>query len=234
MKGEILEWLASGCNIDQGVKLLERYSKNRLLVRLVKTSPAKSLHLVIRELSILAEVIASDVNKFASNANKLTLYVNSKPKKYPNFRAEFPFLIEPGCPMELRALVTDKFSSYFRYRELHAHLSDCTTAQECAQTSGEIIENYLENRAIYAELDYYKNHKTVLGKHPIFRHFNRMNGLRKLGIKDLVIKQLQLEHNIWRIESELAKKDRPRLEPERRRRLEEKKSELLEVERLLG
>lgn len=234
MKDEILEWLISGCNIDQGVKLLESYSKNRLLVRLVKTNPAKSLNLVIKELSSIAGIVASNANKIASDANNLTLNVNFKPKKYPNFRQEFPFLNEPGCPMELRALVTDKFSSYFRYRELHARLTDCLNTQECAELCGEIIENYLENRAIYAELDYYKKHKTILGKHPIFKHFNRMKDLRKLGIKELVKKQIQLEHNIWRIESELTKKDKPHLDGERRRRLDEKKAELSEVERLLG
>lgn len=234
MKGEILEWLASGCNLDRGVELLEQYSKNKLLVRLVKASPTNSRSLVIRELSILADIDASDINKVAPGAIKLAQNKNSTQKKYPNFRDEFPFLNEPSCPMELRALVTDKFSSFYRYRELHAHLFNCTSAQECAQTSEGIIENYLENRAIYAELDYYKKHKTVLGKHPIFRHFNKMKDLRKLGIKDLVIKQLQLEHNIWRIESEMEKKDKPHLEAERRRRLEEKKAELSEVGRLLG
>lgn len=234
MKSEILEWLTTGCNIDKGVKLLELYSKNRLLVRLVKTSPAKSLHLVIKELSKLADADPSNVNKFAYDANKVAPNANQKEKRYPNFREEFPFLNEPSCPMELRALVTDKFSSYFRYRELHARLTDCTNAQECAQICGEIIESYLDNRSIYAELDYYKRHKTVLGKHPIFKHFNRMKDLRKLGIKDLVRKQLQLEHNIWRIESELTKKDKPHLDGERRRRIEEKRAELSEVERLLG
>lgn len=234
MKNEILEWLTTGCNIDQGVKLLESYSKNKLLVRLVKTSPAKSLNLVIKELSSIAGIVAPNANKVASDANKSTPAANSSKKRYPNFRAEFPFLNEPSCPMELRALVTDKFSSYFKYRDLHAKLVDCSNSQECAQVSGEIIESYLDNRAIYAELDYYKKHKTILGKHPIFRHFNKMKDLRKLGIKDLVKKQIQLEHNVWRIESELIKKDKPHLEGERRRRLEEKKAELSEVERLLG
>lgn len=226
MKEAILSWLGAGCNIDDGVGLLETYSQNSLLVRMVRTNPSRSLKLIIRELSRLAGISASDVTHPAAES--------SSQSKTANFRNEFPFLQYPACPLELKALVTDKFSSFYRYRDLHAQLFDCTNVQECADTARTLIENYQENRLIYAELDYYKEHKTVLGKHPIFRHFNKMKNLRKLNIKDLVRKQLQLEHNIWRIESELKKKDKPHLEAERRRRLEEKKAELAEVERLLS
>lgn len=188
---------------------------------MVKIDPAKGLALMVKELSSLAGL----------EADKTTA---SSQEKVRGFRNEFPFLNEPGCPMELRALVTDKFSSFYRYRDLHKDLSDCTTAKDCANNCRLLIDNYLENRAIYDELDYYKKHGTVLGRHPIFKHINKMKALRKMSIKELVEKQIRLEHNIWRIESELKKQDKPHLEKERSRRLKEKMAELAEVKRLLN
>jgi hypothetical protein len=193
---------------------------------MVKANPAKNLQRMIKELSSIA-----NVTPVVSCLPSDPLTVRSSVK---GLREEFPFLKEPGCPLELRALVTDKFSSYYRYRELHAGLKDCENATQCADACRSLIDNYQENRAIYAELDYYQKHKVVLGKHPIFRHFNKMRGLRKLTTKELVRKQLQLEHNIWRIESEIKKKDKPHLETERRVRLNHKQAELAEVNRLLG
>lgn len=224
MKESILNWLSTGCLFEPGVLLLETYSKNRILVRLVKANPSKNLDLILRELTKLAGITSSDVS--------ITV-VTDKPKS-ANFRSEFPFLQDASCPLELRALVTDKFSSYYRYRELHASLVDCVTSSQCADVSRSIIDNYQENRAIFQELDYYKKHKVVLGKHPIFRHFNKMKDLRKLGVKDLVKKQIKVEHNIWRIQSEMKKSDKLHLNSERARRLEEKRTELAEIQRLLS
>lgn len=221
MKEKIHQWLKAGCPLTEGLKLLETYSKNKLLVRMVKIDPAKGLALMVKELSSLAGL----------EADKTTA---SSQEKVRGFRDEFPFLNEPGCPMELRALVTDKFSSFYRYRDLHKGLSDCTTAKDCANNCRLLIDNYLENRAIYDELDYYKKHGTVLGRHHIFKHMNKMKALRKMSIKELVEKQIRLEHNIWRIESELKKQDKPHLEKERSRRLKEKMAELAEVKRLLN
>lgn len=192
---------------------------------MVKTSPTKSLPLIMKELSKLAGVGASDVNSHTSTTKKTSNIIS--------FRDEFPFLNRPDCPMELKALVTDKFTSFYRYRDLHKQLWDCSNAQECANLSADIIESYLENRSIYAELDYYKKHRSVLGKHPIFKHYHKMSGLRQMGIKDLVKLQIKLEHNIWRIESEIKKNDKPYLQADRHLRLHQKQSELAEVNRLL-
>lgn len=139
----------------------------------------------------------------------------------------------PDCPVELKALVTDKFSSYYLYRELHTQLFDCTNLEMCASVAGSLIENFLENRAIYAELDFYRQHKSVLGKHPVFKRFVKMKELRKKPVKDLVNRQRQLEHTIWRIESELKKGDKPHLYSERSERLKDKQAELAEISRLL-
>jgi len=149
------------------------------------------------------------------------------------FREEFPFLNSPDCPYELKALVTDKFSSYYRYKDLHKKLPDCTSLVECANTAGELLAAYRDNRAIYAELEYYKQHKIILGKHQVFKHYHRLQELKTLTIKELVELQRRLAHNIWRIESEIAKGDKPELYEDRKQRLAMKKNQLSEVDRLL-
>lgn len=227
MKKEILKWFASGCDIEEGIRLLGLYSKNKNLVRMVKLNPGKSLEWMVRELSRLADINQDDLRHDEQATPLRSLPVRS-------FRDEFPFLNSPECPMELKALVTDKFSTYYRYRDLHGTLENCTSLSECADHSRDIIDSYLENRSIWAELDYYKQHHSILGKHPIFKHFHKVAALRRLSIKDLVLQLQKLQHNIWRIESEIEKGDKPHLLGERQSRLEQKKAELAEVNRLLG
>lgn len=157
---------------------------------------------------------------------------NSTPRD--TFRSEFPFLNRADCPIELKALVTDKFTAFYAYRDLHKQLRDCTNVAECAETAKQLIDSFTENRAIWAELNYYKEHKVLLGKHPIFKHYQRVKDLRKMSMKDLVLKQIKLRHNIWRINSNLAKGDKPQLDAIRKEDLENKQNELAEVNRLLG
>lgn len=223
MKEEIQSWLNSGADAFSGILLLDKYCPDQIFVRLMKLNPTKNRSRIIRKLADLAN-----------------LDYEIKPKKAKRetsprtpFREEFPFLASPGCPIELKALVTDKFSSFYRYRDLHEKLFDCTSAEECADVAAALMDNYHENRMIYMELEYYKKHGSLLGKHPVFDHYRKMKALQQLSIKELVLKQGKLQHNIWRIESEIKKGDKPHLLENRERRLQEKKAELAEVDRLL-
>lgn len=223
MKQEILSWLNSGCDSNTGIALLEKYGNNKLLVRLIKTNPSKNSVLLKNSLLQLSGI-----------QQKNTENIKPANQSKQNFRTEFPFLNNPDCPIELKALVTDKFTSFYAYRQLHKKLFDCVSLEECAETAKALIENYTDNRSIWAELEHYRLHKRLLGKHPIFKHYKRINDLRKFSVKDLVLKQMDLKHNIWRIQSEIAKGDKPHLDAERLQRLEIKQSELSEVNRLLG
>lgn len=223
MKEEIQSWLNSGAEAFSGILLLDKYCSDQVFVRLMKINPSKNRERIIRKLADLAN-LDHDIK---------SRKVKRKTTPQTPFREEFPFLTSPGCPIELKALVTDKFSSFYRYRELHEELFDCATARECADVAAALLDNYHENRLIYAELNYYKKHGSLLGKHPIFAHYRKVKELQELSIKELILKQGKLEHNIWRIESEIKKGDKPHLLEERQRRLQEKKSELAEVDRLL-
>lgn len=135
--------------------------------------------------------------------------------------------------MELEALASRKFNKYHSYVRLHPKLRDCTSLQQCADISRELIDNYIDNRMIWDELNYYKEHHILLGKHPAFVEFRRRGELLKLPIKELVRRQRQVENNIWRVKSEMLKGDKPHLDPLRRERLTGYEKELADINRLL-
>lgn len=219
---DVKQWLESGGDPIKGLSLLEKYGATGVLLRMYQSAPEQN-----REKIKAALIKLSGVSLDKKPIEK-------KKSSAGSFRLQFPFLNDTDCPIELKALVTDKFSSFYKYRDLHKQLRDCTTLDECSAKSEELLANFIENRQIYDEFNYYKNHKAVLGKHPIFKQFENIKAIRKLSIKELVIKQQQLEHNIWRIESEIKKGDKPHLEASRKQSLSVKIAELAEVKRLLG
>ena len=135
--------------------------------------------------------------------------------------------------MELEALASRKFTKYRAYVRLHPQLRHCTTLEQCAQVAGELVDNYIDNRLIWQELSWYKEHGSILGKHPAFAEFRRRKELNSLPVKDLVKRQRQVEMNIWRVKSELAKGDKPHLDATRRERLAGYEKERADIVRLL-
>lgn len=135
--------------------------------------------------------------------------------------------------MELETLASRKFGKYHAYVRLYPKLRDCTSLQECADVSRKLIDNYIDNRMIWEELNYYKEHHTLLGKHPAFAEFRRRSELLKLPVKELVRRQRQVENNIWRVKSEMAKGDKPHLDIIRHERLVGYEKELEDINRLL-
>lgn len=135
--------------------------------------------------------------------------------------------------MELEALASRKFSRYHAYVRLHARLRECTSLQECADVSRQVVDSYMDNRMIWQELNYYKEHHTLLGKHPAFAEFRRRSELLHLPVKELVRRQQQVMNNIWRVKSEISKGDKPHLDVVRRARLAGYEKELADINRLL-
>lgn len=149
-------------------------------------------------------------------------------------RDRFPFLNDPDCPVELQALVTRRISDYHRYQQLYHQLAECSDIAQCADIAGQLLKAYLDNQAIFKELEYYqKNHK-ILGKHHFFQHFNDLNRLRSMNIRDLIKEQEKTKDNIWRVNSELKKGNKPHLEGKRREKLQLYEQRLAEINRLLG
>lgn len=90
-------------------------------------------------------------------------------KEMVNFRDRFPFLRQPDCPDVLKVIVSDLFAAYDRYRAAHAALAelpDDADRKLAEQLAAEAVENYLQDRALLEELEHYRDHGTLLGKHP--------------------------------------------------------------------
>lgn len=228
MKQTILTWLRAGANAEEGVQLLTEAGAPSLTLRLVKTNPVANRRLMI---DWLCKKYGIDEDYTYVATAHVVLFSERKPL---SFRDEFPFLNDPKCPPELEALASRKFARYHNYVNSHKKLRDCTSTEQCAKVSRELINSYLENRMIWEELNYYQQHGSILGKHPIFAAFHRRKELLTLNVKQLMIRQKRLKNNIWRVQDELAKRDKPHLELERLARLQAYQSELAEINRLLG
>lgn len=152
----------------------------------------------------------------------------------PRLRDRWPFLNKQDVPVELQALVTRKITRYHEYTSLYAKLRDCQSVEECGRVAGKLLDAYLDNQAITREMDYYQKHGKVLGRHPLFRHFQQLARLRSSSVKELLKEQKKTRDNIWRVKSEIRKGDKPHLDEKRRQKLQEYEMRLKEINNLLG
>jgi hypothetical protein len=245
----IVEWIRSGAPVKAGVSLYASLYPDPVFLKTLRARPEENRYKLYQ---VFCEMLGINMQKFESiinehygkNSKKADPGDGKKPQgKIPespqaprsrarSFRSEWPFLSDPECPQELKALTADKISCWERYTEAHRKLFDCSSIEECSETARTLLENYKENRQIFDELSYYKQHNTVLGLHPVFKQYKRFAELRKLNVVALVeLYSKTLPHRIWRIKSEIAKGDKPHLISERERRLKDAVSELSEVKR---
>ena len=69
-------------------------------------------------------------------------------------REEYPFLFAEDCPNELKVLVANKISAYYKYVEAHKKLFDAATEEELSALCEDIVDNYIDNREIHEELEF--------------------------------------------------------------------------------
>ncbi|MEO9474147.1 MAG: hypothetical protein ABJG41_01390 [Cyclobacteriaceae bacterium] len=149
-------------------------------------------------------------------------------------REDYPFLSSPTCPPQLKILAANKITAYRNYTAAHKQLFDCTTPQQQFDTVQQLVENFIENRDIFKEFDYFKQHGTILGEHRVFKEYEELQQLARMSDVALYKKAEQLKQNIWRIKSEIDKDDKPHLKPEREKRILQKQTLLQEVIRLMS
>lgn len=214
MKNEIDRWIDSGAEVSEGLRLLNIYSPNVHLSKLVSLNPRYSYLLVDK------------LKQFSSD-------YKCKPKKGRTFRENWPFLSDPKCPPELKILAADKITAWINMTDGHEELFDCSSPEECFDTAKKVIKNFMENRKITSEFKYYLEHGNVLGKHPIFASTKKITALRRLPVAELFRKQRNLSENVWRIRNEISKGDKPHLLIEREERLRTRELELEETNRII-
>lgn len=113
-------------------------------------------------------------------------------RKMIRFREKYPFLNSPDCPDVLKVLVADMFTSYDNYKSAHARLqvlADDETAAAVADCE-KVVTEYLKNREIWDELEYYRENGAILGKAAKFREMEAAEDYTRLSEIDLM-KKLQ-------------------------------------------
>lgn len=131
-------------------------------------------------------------------------------KKTIRFREEFPFLNEKDCPDEFKILVSDMFSAYDLYRESHEMLAktpDDVASEETFRWAKTAVENYLDNREMWEELEYYRDNHKILGKAKIMQELAEKSEMKSLSDMELVKLLGNAKSNISKGKKDLEKAD---------------------------
>ncbi|HPS61872.1 MAG TPA: hypothetical protein PLK82_02365 [Bacteroidales bacterium] len=138
------------------------------------------------------------------------------------------------CPQELKILVADMITAYNDYVQSHELLFSSNIYDDIARNSETAVESFLENRRIWDELNHYKITGQILGKHPIFSWFRRVEEIRRLKVSALVTLKIRLENNLVRNRAAMRKQPAHPRTAERKDRIASMERELAEVNRLLN
>lgn len=113
-------------------------------------------------------------------------------RKMIRFREKYPFLNSPDCPDILKILVADLFTSYDNYKAAHARLQVLADDEAAAALADceKVVSEYLKNREIWDELEYYRENGAILGKAAKFREMEAAEDYTELSEIDLM-KKLQ-------------------------------------------
>ncbi len=217
MSNEIDRWICSGAEVTEGLRLLSIYAPNKWLDALVRKAPKEYSHLLKKALLPFATEVPF--------SQTLT--------KGGRFREDWPFLSEPDCPTELKALAADMITSWHNYVNAHEDLFKCTTPEECFEAAEKTVRNFTQNSSSRLEFQYYKEHRRVLGKHPIFALAKKMDELRRLPVTSLIQKRKNVQDSIWRAERGIRKGDRPDLKIQREERLARLRMTLNDINRMI-
>lgn len=214
---EILQWLQGQRHYEEGVEIYQRHGFNLMLKQRFRMAGKSALTEMtleeeLRKLAGLSETEMKNIKRkvappsvqpvrgdlkspFSANRGSAAAHPNAATetaKKFLRFRERFPFLNNPECPDVLKVAVADMFTAYGRYKEAHAKLAtmaDDADAEETAKLAEEVVENYLQDRELWAELEHYRDHGELLGKAKIVRQAIEKKSLSALTDVEL-FKQL--------------------------------------------
>lgn len=135
----------------------------------------------------------------AARLEKITQQVTELPieiKAAVKLRDQFPFLREDTCPDSLKILVNDLITSYEAFKKAQPKLHELLSEADAAAIVDVVLENYIDNKEAWAELDHYKSTGNVLGAHPLFARLELKKEITELPTADLAKKIKNLEINI--------------------------------------
>lgn len=231
-----------GLNEHEVAKLPRKASEPKP-VKKVAVTPVDEL------LMQLAESLGTTVDEIFSNEANLTELTEAQQqaveklapayaqvpetiKKVIRIREKYPFLRSQDCPEEFKIMVADMFTAYDNYREAYTLLSDKNTKDENLQLAEAVVENYLANRAMWEELDYYLANGEILGNLPIFELLKLRKEISSLSDMDLMKKLNTTKPNITKSKKaiETAKNAEEKAEAEKRMQKWQQVKEEVEAE----
>jgi hypothetical protein len=238
-KAKFIKWVKEGCNWESGLQLFLLYGKNPYYIRNLKLrgeneKTREDLRYSLMKLADLKEREVAVLIKGAGRPKKEETLIRAAfkgNKKAISLREEFSFLGEASCPDILKVLVADMLSAYDRYRKAYADLDDTADLFVVAR---DVVDNFIENRDIWKELNHYKETGKVLGNHPIFNRQKRFAAFQQMKLQELIKLKKNTEFNIWRNKALIEKKDKPHLNGSRQEKIKELEADLKELNRLIA
>lgn len=187
---------------------------------------------------------AETVQKSADGVTKETVFelAPEEVKKDVKLRERYPFLNEEETPEEFYTLVGINGRAYFHMIAAREELfqkvvtSDGSEPETVPMTNEEIfelaakaVENFELNIQGQEELDYYQEHKEVLGQHPIFEDYMLQKKVADYKEKDLSKRRGLLKNYIGRESKKLPEmEEKKKAEVIKKIKAWEKELELVE------
>lgn len=200
MRDHIIAWLQGPRPYNEGAALYAKYGSNQRLRRLFLTREDPTLRGILleelRRLSGLSNAAMRTLRRYAytpttphtdapeqetaqqtpqpTAADTATLATPEMTRRVLGFRERFPFLAQPDCPDILKILVSDMFTAYGAWKDARRRLLDLPAdadLKEAASLAETVVEKFLEDDAMWRELEHYRDHGEILGEAPVMARY---------------------------------------------------------------
>lgn len=140
------------------------------------------------------EVVEKKVNPFTDAPEPV--------KKGIKLREQYPFLAAEDCPDKFKILVSDFMTAHDNYVATRPEIKEAIEAgasnEDLFELGKKAVENFELNLEIGDELNHYKEHGEILGKHPIFKEEMMQATVDAYSTKELIKNQKNLRSYISR------------------------------------
>jgi hypothetical protein len=212
--GEIRKWFEDGArDFDRGFELLKGVSRNPFFMNNILRR--RDLEKVRHELNKIYCFSQRREGRKEKNLTVPVEKVNPSRDLTPRplhggegasfvgnekviLRKEFVFLEDSNCPEEFKVLVADMITSHTRYVKAHDRLYDVANKDndQCFKVVSDLVENYIDNRNMWEELEHFKKTGKILGDHRIFTERKRREIILQMGFDELKLLRINLQRRI--------------------------------------
>lgn len=224
MKNKILEFLTTDRDYARGVQLFMLLGKSISLKKQFNNQPESPAmkELLFEQFRVMLGftrekmkfLLAKPVQKIIAYSEPVEkqpeLTIKQKVERIPinvitgfKLREEFPFLKEKDCPDVLKIMVADLNTAFDEYRQNHELLFTAEN-EELIRATFATLENYLENRQIWDELNHYKTTGEILGVYKVAQAEKIQDEIDKMNPGQLHKLANNLASNISKIKKKLA------------------------------